>query len=260
MASEFANKVVLITGSSSGIGADAAVRFSSYGAKVVVTGRNVDKLNKVTQKCNKVSPNGNKALQVAGDITNNDDAKRLLETTIKTFGQLDVLVNNAGAITLVNSIADANAWEAFEPIMNTNVRSVFYLTHLAVPYLEKTKGNIINISSAGSVKPIPGYMIPCMSKAALDMFTKCLALELGPKGIRVNSVNPGPVRTDCLENAGVPVEQSEIIYGMLEKGTPLGRIGKSEDITNCIEFLASNQKASFLTGTFITADGGLLHS
>lgn len=124
---------------------------------------------------------------MVADVTIENDVEKLLKATIDTFGQLDILINNAGAGRQCD-ISSEKAVETYDEVFRLDVRSVFHITHLAVPYLEKTKGNIVNISSVAGLKPVPGFMIYCMAKSALDMFTKCLALELGPKGIRVNAI------------------------------------------------------------------------
>ena len=152
----FDGKVVLITGSSSGIGAATAIQFAKAGANVVVTGRNAKNVSSVAIQCNEVSPKKLKALEVVADVTKQEDAKRLVDTTIKTFGKLDILVNNAGAAIMVN-VTDPTFYEKYEQTLDTNLNSVVYLTHLSVEHLEKTKGNIINISSIVGIRSVSDY-------------------------------------------------------------------------------------------------------
>ncbi|XP_054167738.1 uncharacterized protein LOC128965109 isoform X2 [Oppia nitens] len=195
---DFTGKVVLITGSSSGIGEGIALLFAKSGANVVITGRNGDRVTKVAKQCKDVSPKQLPALEVVGDLTNDEDCNRLIETTVQTYGKIDILVNNAGIDKLAN-ITDDGYYENFQTIIQTNLYSVVYLTHKCVPYLAKTGGNIINISDIGSEIMFSDSSAYCMSKAGLDMFTKCMAAELGPKHhIRVNSVNPGAVNSNFL--------------------------------------------------------------
>ena len=149
----FEGKVALITGSSSGIGAATAIQFSKAGANVVVTGRNAEKVSAVAKQCNEVSPKKLKALEVVADVTKKEDMKRLIDTTIKTFGKLDVLVNNAGA-TWPTSITEPDFYDKYLKVLNINLNSVVYLTHLSVEHLEKTKGNIVNISAIGSKRSV----------------------------------------------------------------------------------------------------------
>ncbi|CAG2118366.1 unnamed protein product [Medioppia subpectinata] len=144
--SDFTGKVVLITGSSSGIGATTAIEFSRSSAQVVTTGRKAENVTQVANKCHKVSPKGLKALEVVADVTKEDDCRRLVDTTIKSFGKLDILVNNAGKGSH-NSLYDSHLMDSYDEVMATNLRSVVYLTHLCAPHLEKTRGNIVNISS-----------------------------------------------------------------------------------------------------------------
>ena len=150
---DFTGKVILITGSSSGIGAATAVLFAKSGAQVVITGTKADKLSKVAQQCQQVSPEGLVALQVVADVINEEDLKRLVDNTIKEFGQLNVLVNNAGA-GLTNAIDEQVYIENVKKLLDTNLLSALRLTQLCVPYLEKSKGNVVNISSVSAFLPV----------------------------------------------------------------------------------------------------------
>ncbi|CAG2117922.1 unnamed protein product, partial [Medioppia subpectinata] len=147
----FTGKVALITGSSGGIGAGIAVQLAQSGASVVVTGRNADKVAEVAKQCLNVSPKGIKPLEVLADVTDREDLRRLVDQTIGRFGKLDIVVNNAGALFYGN-ITDDNFYDNYINLMSVNLDSVVYLTHLCVEYLEKTKGNIINISSINSMR------------------------------------------------------------------------------------------------------------
>ncbi|CAG2106499.1 unnamed protein product [Medioppia subpectinata] len=253
---DFSGKVALITGSSSGIGAATALLLAKSGANVVITGRNADNVSKVCEECTKLSPKGLKALPVVADVTKEADLDRLLDTTIKTFGKLDILVNNAGFGSF-SQISDAEYLKTQRSVFETNLNSVIYLTHKSIQYLKKTKGNIINISSVAGIQSAKGMSGYCMSKAALDMFTKCIAVDLGSKGIRVNSVNPGAVRTNILRDMPVTDEQTNAIWDAMSSIYPVGRCGESVDIANAVAYLASDQ-ASFVTGTILVADGGHL--
>ncbi|XP_054167699.1 uncharacterized oxidoreductase MexAM1_META1p0182-like [Oppia nitens] len=256
---DFTDKVVVITGSSSGIGAGIAQLFAKSGANVVVTGRNGDRVAKVAKQCTNVSPKQLTALEVVGDLTNNEDCNRLIDTTVQTFGKIDILVNNAGSGRLT-SIDDSDYMEKFVFIMQTNLNSVVYLTHKCVPYLAKTRGNIINISSVGSKIPSSRFSPYHISKAALDMFTKCMAAELGPKHhIRVNAILPGYVRTDILMTSmSLNRTESDQKFDQTADIYPVGRPGQPQDIANTVAYLASNTEAGFLTGSIVVADGGHL--
>ncbi|CAG2117661.1 unnamed protein product, partial [Medioppia subpectinata] len=205
-----------------------------------------------------VSPKGLKPLEVLADVSKDVDCKRLIDSTISAFKRLDILVNNAGR-GMSCPITDTAILDKYREVMDTNLRSVVYLTHLSVEHLEKTKGNIINISSVAGIKPVSTAFLYCMSKCALDMFTKCLALELGPKGIRVNVINAGAVRTNFGQAMGYTKDGSEGYYSRLSGQYPVGRVGESIDIANAILFLASDE-ASFVTGVQFVSDGGSLHA
>lgn len=245
----FKNKVCLITGASSGIGAGAAEYLSKFGALVALVGRNVERLNKVCEKC--TIPGQPKPLAIVADI--NNDSEKIIELTITAFGRLDVLINNAGIGVPSNIFT--NQLNDYDNIMTTNVRSVYQLTTLAVPHLIKSKGNIVNISSLAGIRSYPNALIYCMSKAALDQFTKCISLELAPKGVRVNSVNPAVIRTDFHETNGVKANELETFLEERKKDHALGRIGEVDEVAYAIAFLASEQ-ASFMTGVLLPVDGG----
>lgn len=189
MAYNFTDKVVLVTGSSSGIGKDLVLSFAKLGAQVVVTGRSQVTVDSVASECSKVSTaSGEKVIAVAADLNKDDDVQKLINKTIDTFGKLDILVNNAGFGAFA-TIQQDNFMEVFDSVFDTNVRGVLRVTKAAVPHLLKSKGaNIINISSVASTKPMGFALAYCTSKAAVDMITKCLCCELSPQGIRVNTV------------------------------------------------------------------------
>jgi len=152
-ATDFSGKVVIITGSSGGLGAQMAKEFAKSGAQVVINGRNGDNVSKVANECSALSPNGKTALQIIADVTNDDDIRRLVDTTVEQLGQIDILVNNAGGGAF-GSIYDPKLMDTLDHMMKLDVRSVVLLTHLAVPHLEKTEGVIVNISSVLSMKPV----------------------------------------------------------------------------------------------------------
>lgn len=208
----FDGKVILITGASSGIGAHISPHLAKLGGKVAIVGRNEKRLNDVADEIKKSgSPT---PLPIVADITK--DTQRIINETIKHFGKLDVLVNNAG-ILKHDSIEHFDIG-VFENIFNTNVKSVLILTNLAVPFLEKTKGNIVNVSSVAGLRPVKELLSYCISKAALDQFTQCTALDLAARHIRVNSVNPAFVKTPILQTVGVPEDQMEqVIEGFKAK-------------------------------------------
>ncbi|KAL0868362.1 hypothetical protein ABMA27_007881 [Loxostege sticticalis] len=249
----FNNKVVLVTGASSGIGAAIALKFAEEGANVAIVGRKVDKLKNVSEDIAKV---GNKPLVIAADVTKEDDAKRIVNETVKQFGKLDVLINNAG-VGRDTEITDANALEVFDYVMNTNLRSAVYLTHLASKHLIETKGNIINISSGAGHMVTESHFPYCTSKAGLNHFARAIALDLAPKGVRVNTISPGPVKTDIFENKGASKEMEKAIWDKFLEKSPLKRISDPSEIAYLALFLAS-EKAVGITGSTYVSDNGFL--
>ncbi|KPI93179.1 PREDICTED: uncharacterized oxidoreductase MexAM1_META1p0182-like [Papilio xuthus] len=245
----FADKVVFISGASSGIGAATAIEFAKEGANVVINGRNETKLKNIYQKCEEY---GKKTLIVKADISKDEEAKRAIEETIKQFGRLDVLVNNAG-FSKSGTILDGNLMSSYDAVIATNLRAAMHLTALSAPHLIKTKGNIINVSSVlGSLMPISPILTSyCVSKAGLDHFTRCAASELSEFGVRVNIVSPGPVVTDFQENSGLVGFTDQSVL------TALKRVSGSEEIADLILFLASD-KAKGITGSNYVCDNGFL--
>ncbi|XP_048768002.2 3-oxoacyl-[acyl-carrier-protein] reductase FabG-like [Ostrea edulis] len=249
--SKLDGKVALITGASSGIGAGTAILFCRLGAKVSITGRNVDNLAETAAQCEK--ENGKRPLTLSGDLTKEDFVKRLVDETVKHYGKLDILVNNAGILKSGN--IETTSLEQYDECMNTNVRAIYHLTMLAVPHLVNAKGNIVNVSSIAGIRSFPGFLPYCVSKSALDHFTRCTAIELAPKQVRVNSVNPGVIITDLFKTLRKNEEAYQEFLELSKTKHPLGRSGEVEEVANAIAFLASDS-ASFITGVQLPVDGG----
>lgn len=247
----FAGKVVLITGASSGIGAAAAKQFAKLGASLALTGRNLDNLNKVSSECE--SAGAPKPYVVTGELTKETDVKNIMDSIIKHYGKLDVLVNNAGVLE-TGSIENTSL-EQYDRMMNVNVRCIYQMTHLAVPHLIKTQGSVVNVSSVNGIRAFPGVLAYCMSKAAVDQFTRCVALELATKNVRVNSVNPGVTVTNLHTRGGMNEEQYKAFLQRTKETHAMGRPGQADEVANTIVFLASSD-SSFITGASIPVDGG----
>ncbi|XP_035902154.1 3-oxoacyl-[acyl-carrier-protein] reductase FabG-like [Anopheles stephensi] len=242
-----AGKVVLITGASSGIGAAAALKFSQLGASLALSGRKVDNLNEVAKQCSGAP------FVVAGDITKEADTERILKATIEKYGKLDVLVNNAGIIE--TGTIETTSLEQFDRVMNTNIRSVYHLTMLAVPHLIASKGNVVNVSSVNGIRSFPGVLAYNISKISVDQFTRCVALELAAKGVRVNCVNPGVTVTNLHKRGGMD-EQTYAKFLEHSRNThAMGRPGQASEVADAIVFLASDA-SSFITGASLPVDGG----
>lgn len=246
--STFTGKIVIVTGASSGIGAATAVQFSQEGASVVLVGRNEENLKGVEKQC---KPGDH--LIVVADLREPQQVDLVMERTIAKYSKLDVLVNNAGA-GRYGTIQDFTM-EDFDWMMNLNLRSVVQLTKLAVPHLLKSKGNIVNVSSVAGLNAFPGANTYCMSKAALDQFTKCTALELGPLGVRVNSVNPAVIVTEFHKALGMSDDQYQEYIAECGRTYPLKRAGKSSEVADAILYFAKDT-SSFLTGVLFPISGG----
>ncbi|MEO7674142.1 MAG: glucose 1-dehydrogenase [Pyrinomonadaceae bacterium] len=243
-------KVAVVTGASSGIGRAVSLMFAENGANVIAVGRNQSELGKLRDDARHT--NGSIKTHLA-DITETSQADRLVTETIEHSGRIDVLVNSAGVIK-AGSIEDTTL-EDWDKMMNINLRSMFYLMQKCVPYLVESKGNIVNVSSVTGSRAFPGVLAYCVSKAATDQLTRCSALELAPKGVRVNAVNPGVVITNLHKRGGMSEENYAKFVENAIKTHPLGRAGTPEEVAGLILFLAS-EKASWVTGATYEIDGG----
>ena len=246
---KFTGKVALITGASSGIGAAAAKLFSKLGATLALSGRNIENLKTVASECEGET----KPILIKADLGTEADTKLLIEKAISELGQIDILVNNAGVLEL-GSIENT-ALDQYDRVMNVNLRAVYHLTMLAVPHLVKTKGNIVNVSSVNGLRSFPGVLAYNISKAGLDQFTRCVALELAPKGVRVNAVNPGVIVTELQKRGGLSDEAYANFLERSKQTHALGRPGDVDEVAEAIAFLASSE-ASFTTGCSLPVDGG----
>lgn len=249
----FIGKVILITGASSGIGAACAEFFAKKGALLALVGRNPDKFEQVMEKIEE-SGVEMEPLVILADVTT--DAKQIISETIEKYGRLDVLINNAGCGTL-GSIETAKM-EDFDAIMATNIRAVFELTQLAVPHLIAAKGNVVNVSSVYSTRVFKNSIAYCISKAAVDHFTRCAAIELADKGVRINAINPAFIETDFLSTSTGLMKGDEAYEEIIEqtsKTHPIGRNGQTQDCVNAIAFLAKDS-SSFITSATLAVDGG----
>ncbi|HEX8289235.1 MAG TPA: glucose 1-dehydrogenase [Pyrinomonadaceae bacterium] len=244
------DKVAVITGASSGIGRAAAMLFAENGAKVVAVGRNEKELGLLRDDARE--KNGFVKISLT-DILETTQVDRLMSDTIENFGQIDVLINAAGIIK--NGSIEDTSLDDWDKMMNINLRTVFYMMQKCAPHLEKTKGNIVNVSSVTGLRAFPGVLAYCVSKAAIDQLTRCSALELAPKGVRVNAVNPGVVVTNLHKRGGMADADYESFLEKSKTTHPLGRVGTPEEVAELIYFLAS-ENASWITGATYEIDGG----
>lgn len=249
---DFKNKVIIITGASVGIGETTALKLASYSAKLVLVARNEEKLKQVAskiEKCKAIKP-----LIVKADLEKDEDVIKIVEKTIECFGKIDVLINNAGA-GVIAGLKDGI--RPYDKMMTLNIRCPYFLTSLASPYLIKSKGNVVNISSVASTKAMINFMSYCISKAALDMFTKCAAKELAMHGVRVNSVNPGPTVSEFHDRLGLGPKETENLMKERAEESPLKKIAKTEEVADLVMYLASDMACS-ITGSVYVIDNGFL--
>jgi NAD(P)-dependent dehydrogenase (short-subunit alcohol dehydrogenase family) len=246
---EFSNKRAVVTGASSGIGAATAALLLQSGASVALIGRREPALKETVERAG----GSGRAFLVSADISDDEQARRSIERAAEHLGDFDLLVNAAGAIQLGG--LEATSLEQWDRMMNINLRSVFHLIKLAAPYLERSRGNIVNVSSVNGLRSFAGVLAYCVSKAGVDHLTRCAALDLAPKGIRVNAVNPGVVVTGLHRSGGMSEEGYAAFLEHSKSTHPLGRVGRADEIAELILFLASD-KASWITGATISIDGG----
>lgn len=247
---EMEGKVALITGASSGIGKATAFKFASEGAKVALVARRGDIL---AEGARAIAADGGEAKAIVADVTKETEIERLVREVAQVFGGIDVLVNAAGIIA--TGTIETTTLEDWDYIMNVNVRGPFYLIQCAMPYLIERQGNIVNVSSVNGMRAFPGVLAYCVSKAAADQLTHCVALEVASKGVRVNAVNPGVVVTSLHRTGGMDDDQYAAFLEHSKTTHPLGRVGQPEEVADLIYFLAS-PKAGWITGISCPIDGG----
>jgi NAD(P)-dependent dehydrogenase (short-subunit alcohol dehydrogenase family) len=240
-------KVALITGATSGIGNATLRKFIAVDFFVIGVGRNQEKLNEIKKEF------GDSVDVYRADVSKKEDRINLVEYLKSKGYDLDVLVNSAGILR--NGSIENTTLDAWNEMMETNLTSTFHLMNLCIPLLEKRKGSIVNVSSVTGLRSFPNILAYCVSKAGVDHLTRCAALELAPKGIRVNTVNPGVVVTNCHLNSGMDQETYNRFLEHSKTTHPIGRVGKAEEIADLIFFLAS-EKAGWITGETIAIDGG----
>ncbi len=247
-------KVALVTGAGTGIGAAIAERFIAEGAKVCITGRREQMLDKVAQKL----PSGSVAT-CAGDVSKEEDVTRMVQTALKLGGRLDVLVNNA-ATSAQGPVGDLDR-KVWRNVIDVNLTGPFMLMQEALPHMIKTGGgSIINIASVGGMRCLPGMPAYCASKAGLIMLTQQAALDYGPYKVRCNAVCPGGVKTEMTERefgqfGKMLGMETDKFFGMISSELPLRRFGDSPELGGVCVFLASDD-SSFMTGAALVIDAG----
>lgn len=252
MSKKLQDKIAIVTGATSGMGAAIAKLFAAEGAKVVVNGRNEERGNQVVSDIRK---NNGEATFVQSDISTEEGNMHLYQKTINTYGGLDVVVSNAGFLGL-GSITEVSI-DTWHETINTNLNSIFYLFRLAIPEMMKRgSGNLIVNGSIAAFKSFPNHAAYCASKGALVPLIKQIALDYGPK-IRANLICPGPIDTPLIWNSAKAFPDPDKAVEDAAKATLLQRLGTPEDVAKAALFLAS-EDSSFITGTSITVDGGIM--
>jgi 3-oxoacyl-[acyl-carrier protein] reductase len=246
---KLAGKVAVVTGASKGIGASIAKHLAAEGAAIVVNyASSKAGADKVVQE---ITGAGGKAIAAQGDVSQKADIERLFVESKKAYGQVDILVNNAGVYEFA-PLEQVTA-EHFHKQFNLNVLGLILTTQEALKYFNPAGGSVINISSVVGVNPLPNASVYSATKAAVDAVTKSLAKELGPKRIRVNSINPGMIETEGLQSSGI--KESEFPKLVISQ-TPLGRLGQPQDIGKVAAFFASDD-SGWITGETVLAAGGM---
>lgn len=242
---KLSGKVALVTGGSRGIGYGTAKILSENGAIVILTSKNQERLEKSASEI----PN---TIGITADIRKTNDVKNVVKKIIEKFGKLDILVNNAGIFPKIKQLHEINEDE-WNEVLDVNLTGQFRFTKEAIPYLQKTSGSIINISSDAGLKAYQGFNADAYSasKAALILLTKCWALEYAKDKIRVNCICPGVVDTDMTK----PFLKTQNDKEFMDKEHPIGRIGQPQEIGKAVLYFASDD-ASWTTGAILAVDGG----
>jgi NAD(P)-dependent dehydrogenase (short-subunit alcohol dehydrogenase family) len=243
-------KVAIVTGASSGIGRAASLKLAADGMAILAVGRNVDALR---QLCDDVVAAGGAADHACADVTATDAPRRIVDAAVQRWGGVDAVVNAAGIIAS-GTVSDTTD-DAFDTMMDINVRASFRLLRAAVPALTERQGAVVNVSSVAGRRAFPGVLAYCVSKAAVDQLTRCAALDLAPQGVRVNAVNPGVVVTNLHRRGGMDEVRYAAFLEHSKSTHPLGRPGTTDEVAELIAFLVS-PASSWITGETIAIDGG----
>jgi NAD(P)-dependent dehydrogenase (short-subunit alcohol dehydrogenase family) len=243
-------QTVVVTGASSGIGRAAAVRFGRTGAAVLAVGRKATALNDVAHEIERA---GGRCVPFEADVTSASAPAAIVGKAAEELGGLTTLVNAAGIIAMgtIENTTD----EAWDEMLDINLRAPFRLMRAATPLLVASRGSIVNVSSVTGLRAFPGVLAYCVSKAGVDQLTRCAALELAAHGVRVNAVNPGVVISNLHRRSGMNDESYATFLERSKQTHPLGRAGEPDEIAELIEFLASD-RAGWITGETISIDGG----
>ncbi len=244
------NKTTIITGAGSGIGAATAKLFAKHGATVIISDINEENANQI---CNEINHEEGSAEVILANVAKYEEVEKLINEVVSKYGQLDVMVNNAGIGNKELLKTAEHTLEDWNNVIAVNQSGVFYCMKLALQQMMKQGGgNIVNVASLAGLKASGSNIAYTASKFAVVGMTKSAALEYGSKNIRINAVCPGYTKTNLLDKL---TQSNEVIEGKLLKYIPMKRFGKPQEIAEAIYWLASDQ-SSFITGQTITLDGG----
>ncbi len=243
---ELKGKIALVTGASSGIGKATALLFAREGATVAAVARRKERLHELAKDSGQIKV-------FAADLSNESETKICADQVQRKLGGVDILVHAAGIIG--TGTVENTTLMQWDEMMRINLRSIFHLTQICLSSLIERKGNIVSVSSVAGLRSFPGVLAYSVSKAGLDQFTRCTALELASHGVRVNAVNPGVVVTELHRSGGMQEEPYQAFLERSKTTHPIGRVGSAEEVADLILFLASD-RAGWITGVTYSIDGG----
>lgn len=253
MKKQLQDKVAIVTGANSGIGEAIAMLFAEEGAKVVVCARKAESGHATVEK---IKTRGHEAILAVGDVSIGEDINAMVDLTVKTWGKIDVVVNNAG-MALVKNVLETSS-EEWDRVMNTNVKSIFYMAKAVIPHMQRNGGgSIVNVASQLAMVAAPNFAVYTAGKGAILNFTRALALDHAKDNIRVNCLCPGAVATPLLLNQFTGHDGPQGGLQDLIDMHPIGRLGRPEEQASAALFLASDM-SSFMTGAPLVVDGGYI--
>jgi len=241
---------VIVTGASSGIGRATAIRFGRAGAAILAVARDGGALAEVASA---VQREGGQCSILSADVTESTAPAKIVAAALEQLGGLTTLVNAAGIIG--SGTIEGTTDEQWDTMMDINSRAPFRLMRAAMPVLIQSKGSVVNVSSVTGLRSFPGVLAYCVSKSAIDQLTRCAALEVAAKGVRINAVNPGVVISNLHRRGGMDEEKYTAFLEHSKATHPIGRPGEPNEIAELIFFLAS-PNAAWITGETISIDGG----